>query len=281
MSLYFNDFNIFLISEKGDNKETSKYYLTDLNQFVKIYGDIDIEKLDINYIDDYIAYLMDNGYKRTTINRKITSLRSFLFFLNRKGVIKTNIKELDLPKKEIRLPVVLTDEECSSLLDCCKDDELVYLLVFFDLSTGLRVSELLSLKINSLNLKQRYVKVKGKREKERLVPFSHSCYTVLKNYLDKKDKKRSKYLFTDGKYKTLSRQWFYKELKKNAIKAGIKKKIGPHVLRHTFATRLIENGAKLKQIQELLGHKKIETTEIYTHLENKTVKDIYDISMRR
>ena len=79
MSLYFNDFNIFLISETGDNKETSKYYLTDLNQFVKIYGDIDIEKLDINYIDDYIAYLMDNGYKRTTINRKITSLRSFLF----------------------------------------------------------------------------------------------------------------------------------------------------------------------------------------------------------
>ena len=145
MSLYFNDFNIFLISEKGDNKETSKYYLTDLKQFVKIYGDIDIEKLDINYIDDYIAYLMDNGYKRTTINRKITSLRSFLFFLNRNGVIKTNIKELDLPKKEIRLPVVLTDEECSLLLDCCKDDELVYLLVFFDLYTGLSVSELLSL----------------------------------------------------------------------------------------------------------------------------------------
>lgn len=281
IKLLEQDFLIYIVTEKGDMDVTKEIYKNDIEEFISLYSSLDTCDLNSDIYDDYLAYLMDKNYKRSTILRKMTTIKNFYIFLNKKGYIKSSIKQLETPKKEIRLPKVLTEEEISRLLESSKEDILAYTMILFDLSTGLRVSELINIKYDNLSLVQRYVKVKGKRNKDRIVPFSLECLTVLNTYLKGKDKKKSNYVFTNNKYKKISRQTFYQMLRKYSKLASINKTFGPHVLRHTFATRLINSGAKLRQVQVLLGHSQIETTEIYTHVNNKQIHSIYDEKINR
>ena len=276
-----NDFLVYLITEKGDSEITKNCYEKDLDEFINQYNDPQIEDMCIEYYDDFLAYLMDKGYKRSTILRKLTTIRSFFIFLNKKKLLKTSIMQLETPKKEIRLPKYLTEKETTDLLKASSKSLLYYTMILFDLSTGLRVSELINIKYSDINLVDRFVKVKGKRDKERIVPFSSECLSKLNEYLSTKNIRHIKTLFTDEKNKIITRQKFYKKICELATEASINKKIGPHVLRHTYATRLVENGVKLRQVQILLGHSEIETTEIYTHIENKQVKSLYDEAIKR
>lgn len=281
ISLLLNDFLIYIVTEKGDLEVTKKIYEKDLLDFINYYKDLDSNELDISIYDDYLAYLTDCGLKKSTINRKMTTIRNFYYFLNRKGYIRFSIKQLETPKKERRLPKYLTDDEVDRLLDACKDDILDFTMILFDLSTGLRVSELVNLRYDNISFNDRYVKVKGKREKSRIVPFSNECKIAIEKYILTKKLKKNSLVFTNNKNLKISRQSFYQTIRKYAKRANINKIFGPHVLRHTYATRLLNNGIKLKQIQLLLGHNQIETTEIYTHLENKKIRSIYDDAIKR
>lgn len=276
-----NDFLVYLLTEKGDSENTKKYYQKDIEEFISLFPNLDSKELTIEVVDDYISILMDKKYKRSTILRKLSSLRTFIVFLNKNKYSILSIKQLETPKKEYRLPVVLTENEVDRLLSVSKDNFLYFTMILFDLSTGLRVSELINIKFDNINLIERYVKVKGKRNKERIVPFSNECVEVLNQYIKNKNYKKSKFLFTDNNYKKINRQCFYNVVKKYSKDAKINKKISPHVLRHTFATRLLENGVKLRQIQILLGHSDIQTTQIYTHVENKKIIDVYDSVIKR
>lgn len=276
-----NDFLVYLLTEKGDSENTKNYYQKDIEEFISYFPDLDSEQFCIETVDEYISLLMDKKYKRSTILRKLSSLRTFILFLNKNKYSSLSIKQLETPKKEYRLPVVLSENEVERLLSVSKENQLYFTMILFDLSTGLRVSELINIKFDNINLIERYVKVKGKRNKERIVPFSDECLDVLSKYIQTKNKKKSKFLFTDNNYHQIDRQCFYNVIKKYAKDATINKNISPHVLRHTYATRLLENGIKLRQIQILLGHNDIQTTQIYTHVENKELFKLYDKTIKR
>lgn len=277
----------YLISEKGLSKNTIESYLFDLNHFKEF---LDLEKIEIQNVTEevltgYIAYLYNAGYSPRTIMRHVSTLRNFFKFLYNEGDLPTNPAEiLETPKAFKMLPKYLTNEEVEKLLDLPdtstpigqRDKAMIELLY----ATGLRISELIDLKMNNLNLEERFLITFGKGSKERLVPFSKKAYECLERYINDgrlkllKDK-TSYFLFLNIRANKISRQGFWKILKNYGKKIGIEHKLSPHTLRHTFATHLLEHGADLRAVQMMLGHSDISTTQIYTHISNERLKQIY------
>ncbi len=277
----------YLISEKGLSKNTVESYLFDLNHFKEF---LDFEKIKIINVTEevltgYIAYLYNAGYSPRTIMRHVSTLRNFFKFLYNVGELPANPAEiLETPKAFKMLPKYLTNEEIEKLLNLPdtstptgqRDKAMIELLY----ATGLRVSELIDLKMNNLNLEERFLITFGKGSKERLVPFSKKAYEFLINYInDGRLKllkgKKSYFLFLNSRGNKISRQGFWKILKAYGRKIGIEHKLSPHTLRHTFATHLLEHGADLRAVQMMLGHSDISTTQIYTHISNERLKQIY------
>ncbi len=277
----------YLISERGLAKNTIESYLYDLNHLKEF---LDNKKVKINKVREedltsYIAYLYNAGYSPQTIMRHIATIRSFYKFLFNEGEIETNPAEvLETPKAFKMLPKYLTNEEVEKLLNIPdtttptgqRDRAMIELLY----ATGLRVSELLDLKMNNLNLEERFLITFGKGSKERLVPFSKKACNFLIQYINNGrlkllKGKNSYYLFLNAKGNRLSRQGFWKILKNYGKKIGIEHKLSPHTLRHTFATHLLEHGADLRAVQMMLGHSDISTTQVYTHISNERLKQIY------
>ena len=284
-----DQFYTFLIVERGDLDSTITTYEDDINQFELFVDNKDISELKREDIEDFMRFLSAEGMKSATIIRRITTIRGFYLFLAREGLIKESLIGLRLPKGEKKLPNVLSFEEVEDLLDAPNienDSELRDKAMLETMyASGLRVSELLSLQLGNINFNEGYLKIKGKGSKERIVPIGEFALDFINRYVTlvrpKYAKNRTKYLFLNRDGAPISRQYFWRQIKKYALKANIDSEISPHTLRHSFATHLLENGANLKEVQEMLGHTKIETTQIYTHVSTKRIISAYDKFMNR
>lgn len=284
-----DQFYTFLIVERGDLDSTITTYEDDINQFELFVDNKDISELKREDIEDFMRFLSAEGMKSATIIRRITTIRGFYLFLAREGLIKESLIGLRLPKGEKKLPNVLSFGEVEDLLDAPdieNDSELRDKAMLETMyASGLRVSELLSLQLGNINFNEGYLKIKGKGSKERIVPIGEFALDFINRYVTlvrpKYAKNRTKYLFLNRDGAPISRQYFWRQIKKYALKANIDREISPHTVRHSFATHLLENGANLKEVQEMLGHTKIETTQIYTHVSTKRIISAYDKFMNR
>lgn len=280
----------YLAVEKGLARNTLESYERDLTAYLDA-----LKKLAIHHPDQirkveivkYLASLRDQGKANATINRTLSSIRSFHQFLSRERWAKGDPSEhLETPKLPFRLPKGLTIQEVDKLLAQpdpstpagLRDKAMLELLY----ATGTRVSELLSLQLADIYLAMGFVRCTGKGGKERIIPLGQTAIQIVQTYLDKarpklvkKTTKDADAVFLNQRGTGLTRQGFWKIIKQYAKQASIRKEITPHTLRHSFATHLIENGADLRSVQEMLGHADISTTQIYTHVAPTKLKEIY------
>lgn len=279
--------------EKGLSPNTLKSYNYEINLYQSYLKDklniIDIEKVSKKDIESYLKYCYSKDEDSKTISHKITTIYNLHNYLLREKAVKDNEAEfIDRPKLAKHLPYTLTVSEIDKLLDIplvtvfdYRDKAMLELMY----GTGLRVSELVSLTVYDIDFYNAFLRIKGKGSKERIVPINSASLKYLKLYLDKRylllKKKTSDELFLNARGEGISRQGFFKNLKKILAKKGMPTNISPHSLRHSFATHLIENGADLRSVQTMLGHSDITTTKIYTHISNEKVTKDYLINHPR
>ncbi len=276
----------FLSVEKGLASNTVRSYALDLKKLFLFFRKerISWEKAKEEDLVKFIHYQSQADLSSRSLARLISTIKAFYRFLVLDGVQeKSPAADLSTPKLWLDLPKYLTEEEVNKLLAQpdentvrgLRDKAMLELLY----ATGLRVSELTALRLKDLNLDQGYVFCRGKGGKERIVPFGRSAREVLDLYLQKARpkllKKENPFLFLSTRGGSFTRQGFWKILKKQASKAGLEKKISPHVLRHSFATHLLERGADLRSVQLMLGHSQITTTQIYTHVSRRQLRKVY------
>lgn len=279
----------YLQVEKGLSVHTLDAYKNDLSKFIHYLqntGEKDIKELDQDFLAAYIFYLHKRHDSPATIARQIASIKGFFKFLCLEGILqKDQTIYLESPRLERKLPRVLTTDEIEQLLHDFKDlkpiqkRDRTMLEVLY--ATGMRVSELVNLKINQVDTELSYVRCLGKGNKERMIPMGKIASRYLQEYLEEArplliKNPQEKYLFINYRGGPLTRQGFWKIIKKYARKKGVEKEITPHTIRHSFATHLLANGADLRSVQELLGHADISTTQIYTHLTKSRLKEVYD-----
>lgn len=273
--------------EKTLTNITIENYKEDFSIFLRYYPNkkevSDLTKDDLN---DFSYDQALNGLSPTTIARRISTIKNFYSFLEGENIVKGIISdEIIIPKKEHHLPQVLSEEEVNALLkapDLSTEKGIKeYAILDILYSCGLRVSEAVNLQINQINEQEGIINILGKGKKERIVPIRKEALKALKRYIREVRNEHlvidKKIVFLDKKGKKMSRQAIYNIVKENAKKAEIKKEIHPHTLRHSFATHLLDNGADLRVVQELLGHTKVGTTQIYTHVTAKTLVKSYDL----
>jgi integrase/recombinase XerD len=287
---HFKDFMHFLIVEKGLAQNTIVSYERDLKGYLHYLKNIenitDLNEVKRVQVVHFLGHLKDQGKSSKTLARHTASIRSFHQFLIREKVVDHDpTVHIDSPKLERSLPKVLSMEEVETLLESPKlknhfdyrDKAMLELLY----ATGMRVSELIGLNSGDIHLTMGFVRCIGKGNKERIIPIGSTATTVIQTYLEKarykflSGKQREDALFLNHHGKRLTRQGFWKILKKLVAEAGIEKELTPHTLRHSFATHLLENGADLRAVQEMLGHADISTTQIYTHVTKTRLKEVY------
>lgn len=284
------DFIHFLTVEKGLAKNTLVSYERDLKSYMKYIISVEQIKLwnDVSRanIVGFLATLKESGKSSRTIARHIASIRSFHQFLLREKQSEHDPSvHIDTPQRERTLPKVLSMEEVEALMDSPKSNDGFGLrdqaMLEIMYATGMRVSELINLDVNDIHSSMGFVRCVGKGNKERIIPIGQTALHAVDIYLKNgrpmlvSKKKRSDSLFLNHHGGRLSRQGFWKILKKLAQEANIQKELTPHTLRHSFATHLLMNGADLRSVQEMLGHADISTTQIYTHITNTRLKDVY------
>ena len=281
---FVDDFIDYLKIDKNYSKNTLESYLRDIRFFLE-YENKKIDDITKKDIDNYILHAMPN-YNESSLNRIIASIKSFFKYLSiYKGYINV-AEDVECLKRKKSLPKYLSIEEVDKLLDINLETAFDYrnkAMLELLYATGLRASELINLDINNIDLNNMVVNVYGKGSKERIVPISKIAVNYLDLYLNEyrqelfiKNQKTTDALFLNNHGKRITRQGLYKMIGEIAKKQGIDKEITPHVLRHSFATNMIECGADIRSVQELLGHENIVTTEIYTHLANNYIKDSYN-----
>lgn len=280
------DFENFLISQ-GNEINTIQSYLLDLKQldsFLELQNK-DLKSAQTNDLRDFIHSLFDMGLSPVSINRKISSIRSYYKYLFSNNRIEHNpAEDLELLKVGRRLPLVLSIEEVTSIIESANEktptglrDRVCLELLY---GAGLRISELLNLKLTDIMINDELLSIIGKGNKQRFVPFGKKALEAIQEYLQKGrpelvKKKKVQYLILNTRGNRLSRMGFLKILRKYLIKSNIKKRITPHIFRHSYATHLLQGGADLRAVQELLGHSDISTTQIYTHINREYLKEIH------
>lgn len=303
MAESINSFLEHLIVEKGFSRNTLEAYRNDLGQFQEFLQDrVDGSdngispwgKVDLNLLNEYVVDLRDRkGYRDTTSARKVAAIKSFFSFLLLNGEIAEDPTEsLGSPRVGRTLPKCLAEEEVARLLEqaaqagtpeSCRDATILELLY----ATGLRVSELVSLNVPDIDFQESYLRCWGKGSKERIAYLYPKAVTELQSYIETArvtllgSRKNETALFVNHRGERLTRQWVWNILKTCSKKAGIDQDITPHTLRHSFATHLLQNGASLRHVQELLGHSSISTTQVYTHLTNHHLRQEYEKSHPR
>ena len=272
----------YLYTEYNTSKNTRDSYAYDLLNLAKFYPNKNIAYLSKEEIQEY---LRKNLKTARTKAHYLTTINNFYKYLTSTGYLNINpCESIKMPKLEHKLPEFLTIDEVDKLLDIrvstaydLRNKAMLEMLY----ATGMRISELCNLTMSNLYLEDEMVKVFGKGSKERIVPVNNIALDYLKEYLkfgrgDLLGTKDSEYVFISSRHTKITRQAFFKFLKKLCEEKGIKKNISPHILRHSFATHLLNNGADLRVVQELLGHSDIATTQIYTHLTNEKLENEYE-----
>lgn len=281
-------FTDFLTLEKGSSPRTREAYLRDVARFVAFVllrqtvapGDVTSRVLR-----DFVYHLKDLGLSPASIRRNVSAVRSYFRFLLGDGVVAQDPSErLDTPQRWRRLPEVLTVAEIQKLLDAPTMDDPLYFrdraMLELAYGAGLRVSEWIGIGVKDVMLDGGLVRVFGKGSKERLVPIGRSAITALAIYVRELRPKLERgagkgVLFLNARGERLSRMGAWKILRKYVKRAGIKKRVYPHTLRHSFATHLLERGADLRAVQEMLGHADISTTQIYTHVDREYLRQVH------
>ena len=278
------EFLRYLLIDKSYSKNTIESYKIDLNRFVEYFNDCDINSIKIDDLKDYIKHLSEINLNKLSISRNISCLKSFYKFLNIEKIIDNNPSDLlYMPKLSKKLPNTLTEDEVDKLLDIELKDAYSYrnkamLEVLY--ATGLRVSELVNLKMENIDFELDIIRTFGKGNKERVIPIGEYARYYLDLYLNNYRYElikhgNNEYVFLNNHGNNMTRVGFFKIIKSIASEKGINKEISPHVLRHSFASHLLKHGADLRTIQELLGHSNVSTTQIYTHISNEELKENY------
>lgn len=281
---FVDDFSDYLRIDKNYSENTVESYMRDLKYFLT-YTDKEILDITKKDIENYILHLLPN-YNESSINRIIASIKSFYKYLAiYKGFINIS-EDVECLQRKKKLPKYLSIEEVDKLLDIELNtpfDHRNKAILELMYATGLRASELINLELNNVDTVNMVVHVYGKGSKERIVPMSKIAVNYLDIYINKyredlfvKGKPKTDVLFLNNHGTKMTRQGLYKIIGKIASEKNINKEITPHVLRHSFATHMIECGADIRSVQELLGHENVVTTEIYTHLANNFIKENYN-----
>lgn len=287
----FDAFIQYLRVERGVSEITVKNYREDFKIFLLSFPDVRAtDDLNVDMLPEFVRRQDELARSSSTILRRYRLLRNYFSFLNEEDILHEEIPDVDKPKSSKRLPFVMSNEEVDELLeapDISKDNgmrdramlELMY-------ATGLRVSELLSLRFRNLNMQNGLITVYGKGNKQRSVPVSSFALEFLRKYIDGprkrvKGSKDTDIIFLNRDGKALSRTYFFMQVKRYAEEKGIDSSVSPHTLRHCFATHLLENGASLRAVQEMLGHSNIATTQIYTEVSTKRIMSAYDLYASR
>ena len=280
-------FITYLHNVKKTSTNTELSYKRDLGKMQKYLESQNVSQLDKiteTNLNSYILFLEKNGFAAATVSRNIASMKAFFHYCDKElGLIGDPTENLKSPKIEKKIPEILTMEEVVRLLEQPKGDtpkeirdkamlELLY-------ATGIRVSELINLEISDVNLQMNYIICRD-AGKERVIPFGNEARHALIHYLESSraamiEDKSSPILFTNCSGQRMSRQGFWKLIKHYAKKAGIMADITPHTLRHSFAAHLVENGADLRSVQEMLGHSDISTTQIYATMNHNRIREVY------
>lgn len=287
------EFEKYLKNVKKYSINTLNSYLSDINIFISYLNQekINYKNINCDIIRSYLKYLDVNKYKSSSINRILSSLNDYYSYLEKNKIIRYNyFKDINRPRNEKRLPNFINYTEYMNLINTVQKENneylkirnLLLLEILFD--TGLRVSEAVNIKISDIDLKNHSLKVLGKGNKERIVYFGDYAVTYLQEYLALRKKIKSKdneYLFWNKDYQRLTRRGAEYLINTIAKKALLKQRITPHTLRHSFATEMLNNGCDIRSVQELLGHKSLSTTGIYTHVTNEVVRQEYLKAFKR
>ncbi|MCK9158881.1 MAG: site-specific tyrosine recombinase/integron integrase [Bacteroidaceae bacterium] len=283
-----DSFLSYLQFERNYSKETLLNYGADIEQFQKFIieekGSFDPIKVESDEVREWIVFLMEKKYNSTSVNRKISSLRSFYKYLLRKGLVVVDpLSKVVGPKKKKPIPSFVKESQMNKLLDDidfgkgfegCRD----HLIIEMFYATGIRLSELINLDDNNIDFSASFIKVTGKRNKQRLIPFGDELRFEMQKYVSIRNKtiiEKSDAFFVRKNGVRLYRNLVYLIVKRNLSKVVTIKKRSPHVLRHTFATAMLNHNADLGSVKEILGHQNLATTEIYTHTTFEELKKIY------
>lgn len=296
MKGHIDAFFEYLATEKGASPHTIAAYRNDLTHLLEFLTGqeriTDWRQVTLPVLTRFVLWLMEKGYTTTTLARRVAAVKSFLQFLVREGVIEASpAAELGSPKPGRRLPKALTVEEVERLLgavgggqtpEALRDRALLEVLY----ASGMRVSEVVGLNLQDLNLREGVVRCRGKGNRERVIPLHPTAVQALQAYLERGRPRlapdlRQQAVFVNHQGERLTRQGLWLIVKGYARKAGLPPSVTPHVLRHSFATHLLQGGAPLRHVQELLGHANIATTQIYTHLTNQYLRQAYDATHPR
>ena len=279
-----NKFTTYLSSEKRFSEHTVKSYTTDLTQFTSFLSAEfqivdDISEISFQIIRTWIASLLERGISPRSVNRKISTLKSYFKFLIREGAIVENpMMKVVAPKSKKRLPVFIEEDQIASLLNEVRFEEGFVgqrnkLIIELFYVTGIRLSELINIRTSDVDFNNQLIKVLGKRNKERLIPLSSSMVDSLSNFIEKNQ--QNQFLFTNLDGKKLYTKLVYRLVNKYIGKISSVNKKSPHILRHTFATHMLNNGADINAIKELLGHANLSATQVYTHNTIEKLKTVY------
>ena len=287
MNTYVKEYTSFMTDIRHKSLNTVESYKRDVTQYISYLdgtGVTDISSTTKTTVLSYLLYLQKEGRASSTVSRTLASLRSYYLFMMQNGVVKSNpTSNLEAPHVEKKIPKILSGEEVELLLEQPKNcdnkgirDKAMLELLY---ATGIRVSELINLDVSDVNVPMSFVRCKGGK-KERIIPMGHQAKDALENYINNvrkymvKDENETA-LFENCSGARLSRQGFWKLIKYYQHIAGIETDITPHTLRHSFAAHLLENGADLHSIQEMMGHADISSTQVYSRMMNSKIKDVY------
>ena len=282
MNTYVKEYTSFMTDIRHKSLNTVESYKRDVTQYISYLDGI--SSTTKTTVLSYLLYLQKEGRASSTVSRTLASLRSYYLFMMQNGVVKSNpTSNLEAPHVEKKIPKILSGEEVELLLEQPKNcdnkgirDKAMLELLY---ATGIRVSELINLDVSDVNVPMSFVRCKGGK-KERIIPMGHQAKDALENYINNvrkymvKDENETA-LFVNCSGARLSRQGFWKLIKYYQHIAGIETDITPHTLRHSFAAHLLENGADLHSIQEMMGHADISSTQVYSRMINSKIKDVY------
>ena len=283
MEKYIEKFVRYLEIEKNYSGHTVINYKLDLAGFNKFIAGADLEKIDYLILRKYLAVLKEKNFGNRTVGRRLSTLRSFFRFLTREGYLKNNpILMLASPKLDKHLPSFMTEDEVYKLIESAfaKNDKDILglrdraiLEAFY--SSGLRISELVGLNLDDIDFISGILKIRGKGKKERIVPIGETALLAIKKYLDMRKKQTDAVFLNNHKRRITTRGVRFVLVKYLSI-SGTKPGVSAHTFRHSFATHLLNHGADLRTVQELLGHANLSSTQIYTHLTTDKLKSVYD-----